>query len=201
MPHCYLRFYDQCAGLRYEYQCDLKRVWKFDCGVCVVAPACTGKVVCHHNCNPVGMVALPFCHISLKVERSDGYKKFADCKTLGDHIRRRRCMLGLWQKELAQMFGVCTWTVLNWEKNVSSPVVRAYPAIMKFLGYCPIQNPQTLGDRIRLHRVHLGYSQSKFSKILGVDECTLSSWECGVKSPFRHARSRAIIRKILLSED
>ena len=143
------------------------------------------------------MVALPFCHITLNVEISDSYKKFADCETLGDHIRRRRIMLGLWQKEVAKMFGVDNKTVINWEKNVTSPTAQSYPAIMEFLGYCPIQYHQSLGDRIRLHRIHLGYSQEQFSNILGIDECTLCSWECGVTSPLRHKRSKAIITQII----
>lgn len=98
------------------------------------------------------------------------------------------------------MFGVSARTVFNWEKNTNAPIARAYPTIMEFLGYCPIQSPQTLGGRIRLHRVHLGYRQLEFSEILGVDECTLSSWECGVKSPIRQAKSRTIISKIFTPE-
>ena len=98
------------------------------------------------------------------------------------------------------MFGVSARTVFNWEKNASTPVVRAYPAIMKFLGYCPVQYPQLLGDRIRLHRTYQGYNISEFTNILGVDESTLRSWERSLEAPVRQAKSRAVISKIFMPE-
>jgi len=79
-----------------------------------------------------------------------------ELKTLGDHIRARRLDLGLDQNEAARRMGVNPWTILNWEKANTQPHVRAYPAIMKFLGYCPAQYTKSIGERIRLHRIHRG---------------------------------------------
>jgi len=135
--------------------------------------------------------------LSLIVERSDGYKKLADCKTLGDHLRRRRRMLGLWQKEVGQILGVSKENVFNWETNHTKPMVHAYPDIMDFLGYCPVQYTKNLGDRIRLYRTHQGYSILELANILGVDECTLGSWERTLKSRPRYSSSRAVIQRIL----
>ena len=98
------------------------------------------------------------------------------------------------------MFGVSARAVFNWEKNTSTPIVLAYPAIMEFLGYCPVQYPRLLGDRIRLHRIHQGYNMFEFANILGIDECTLRSWEHSLKAPARQAKSRAVISKIFMSE-
>jgi DNA-binding XRE family transcriptional regulator len=87
-------------------------------------------------------------------------------------------------------------SVCNWEQNHTQPHVKVYPAIMDFLGYCPVQYPQSLGYRIRLYRTHQGYTILEFANILGVDECTLSSWERSIKSPIREARSREVIRRL-----
>ena len=36
-------------------------------------------------------------------------------QTLGDHLRRRRLKLGLYQREVAARLGVNVWTIQNWE--------------------------------------------------------------------------------------
>jgi len=100
-------------------------------------------------------------------------------------------------KEVGQILGVTLESVLNWEQNYHQPVVQAYPAIMDFMGYCPVQYARTLGERIRLHRTHRGYTILEFANIPGIDECTLGSWERSEKSQIREARSRAVIRRIL----
>ncbi len=68
-------------------------------------------------------------------------------------------------------------SILNWEKGKTEPGIRFYPAIMQFLGYCPGHYPKTIGDRIRLHRIHRGLSISELATILGVDPGTVGNWE------------------------
>ena len=114
--------------------------------------------------------------------------------TLGDHIRAKRLDLDLQQKEAARRIGVNPWTILNWEKNNTQPHSRTNPNIMKFLGYCPVQYPQSIGERIRLHRVHRGLSILDLANILGVDESTVGNWERNVRCPYR--RSEALKQKI-----
>jgi DNA-binding transcriptional regulator YiaG len=97
---------------------------------------------------------------------------------------------------VGQILGVTTESVCNWEQNHTQPHVQAYPAIMEFLGYCPIQYAKTLGERIQLHRMHQGLSITAFANILGVDECTLGSWERSINSPIREAKSREVIQRI-----
>jgi len=98
------------------------------------------------------------------------------------------------------MLGVSIKTVLNWEKNITEPHVQAYPAIMEFLGYCPVQYAQSPGERIRLHRIHQGQTIFDFANIIGVDECTLRKWERSMRNPMRQVKSRAIIRKTFMHE-
>jgi DNA-binding transcriptional regulator YiaG len=95
------------------------------------------------------------------------------------------------------MLGVSKENVFNWETSHTKPMVQYYPAIMDYLGYCPVQYASSLGERIRLHRTHQGLTISAFAYILGMDECTLGSWERSVKSPIREVRSRAVIQSIL----
>jgi len=61
--------------------------------------------------------------------------------TLGDHLRRHRLELGLYQKDVAIQIGVTTSTIWNWENNWSSITLSCMPKVIKFLGYNPIPCP------------------------------------------------------------
>jgi DNA-binding XRE family transcriptional regulator len=54
--------------------------------------------------------------------------------TLGDHLRRRRLELGLYQKDVAAQIGVTTSSIWNWENNWSSITLRCLPNVIEFLG-------------------------------------------------------------------
>jgi len=56
-------------------------------------------------------------------------------QTLGDHIRARRLDLGLLQKDVAEIIGVITDTITNWEKGRNQPMRSHYLKITKVLGY------------------------------------------------------------------
>jgi DNA-binding XRE family transcriptional regulator len=56
--------------------------------------------------------------------------------TLGDHLRRRRFELGLYQKDVAVQIGVTASTIWNWEHGWTINK-RFVPIIVDFLGYCP----------------------------------------------------------------
>ncbi|MBN1957555.1 MAG: helix-turn-helix domain-containing protein [Desulfuromonadales bacterium] len=56
--------------------------------------------------------------------------------TLGDHLRRRRFELGLYQKDVAKQIGVTTSTIWNWEHGRTIDK-RFVPLIENFLGYRP----------------------------------------------------------------
>jgi len=103
--------------------------------------------------------------------------------SVGDHIRTRRLDLGLYQKDLAQRLRVTTNTITNWEKERSSPDLRVWPAVIRFLGYDPRPDGRTIGERLRLRRQTLGLSWAEAARIIGVDPSTLSKWELGRRSP------------------
>ena len=58
-------------------------------------------------------------------------------ESLGDHIRARRLDLGLLQKDVAEIIGVTTDTITNWEKGRNRPMHWHYLRINKFLSYFP----------------------------------------------------------------
>jgi DNA-binding transcriptional regulator YiaG len=127
---------------------------------------------------------LPFCHFTPNVERSDSYKKLTDCITLGDHIKRRRLILGLRQIDVAPFLGVDSFTLGNWEKGATEPMVWYYPAIMDFLGYCPYQRAETFGQLIRPYRVHRGLSHRALAQEINVDPGSISRWETSDRRPW-----------------
>ena len=123
-----------------------------------------------------GRVAfLPFCKIMLKAAKFTPYPK--EPRTVGDHLKKRRYELGLFQKDVAEQLGVTADTVLNWEASTCSPSVRYIPRIIRFLGIDPFPPPRTLGERIVAKRRPLGLSRKRLAKRIGVDEGALARWE------------------------
>jgi transcriptional regulator with XRE-family HTH domain len=108
-----------------------------------------------------------------------------ELKTIGDHIRKRRLDLGLYQKDIAKKFGADLTSVFNWENNVKSPAIRFIPHIIQFLGYNPFEDISSagFGKRIVAYRKMRGLTQKEFAHQLGIDPTTMSRWEKG-KSTF-----------------
>ena len=99
-------------------------------------------------------------------------------ETIGDHIKKRRLELGLFQKDLAERFGTSEDSILNWEKSERVPSFQFAPAIIAFLGYNPYPvDLTTFGGKLRHYRLTNGLSIRQFSKSIGVDNCTVGSWE------------------------
>jgi DNA-binding XRE family transcriptional regulator len=88
-------------------------------------------------------VVLPFCSVVLvaKKPKSEAYPTSLD--TLGDHLRKRRLNLGMLQRQVAEVLGVDTTTITNWEKNRCSPSARMLPRIWRFLGFSRLPREPT----------------------------------------------------------
>ena len=87
---------------------------------------------------------MPFCDLHLKaVIRPYPYRwKCTQSvpkvpKTLGEHLKRRRLELHLFQADLAKMLGVDVESIRNWENNTYQPTKWLMPGIVKWLGYDP----------------------------------------------------------------
>ncbi len=100
--------------------------------------------------------------------------------TIGEHIKRRRLELGLYQKDVATQIGVDPITVLNWEKSTTRPTIRHILKAIQFLGYDPEpQSKGTIAEMLKAKRRDRGISQKDAAQSIGVDPCTWSRWENG----------------------
>jgi transcriptional regulator with XRE-family HTH domain len=104
-------------------------------------------------------------------------------ETVGDHIRRKRLALKMLQKDVAQQLGVDKTSVFNWEANTSKPEIRYMPAIIRFLGYNPLPEANTVAEQLIRRRTSLGILQKDAAGRLGVDPGTLAKWEQGKRDP------------------
>ena len=127
---------------------------------------------------------MPFCHITLKTQKPLPSAYPRTLKTLGDHLRKRRLDLDLFQKEVAQRLGVGETSVFNWENNLTKPAIKYIPKIIEFLGYVPFDTSTlSVGEKIVVYRKRLGLSQKRLAHQLGIDPSTLSKWERDKRQP------------------
>jgi DNA-binding XRE family transcriptional regulator len=103
--------------------------------------------------------------------------------TLGDHIRKKRLDLGLWQKQIAEQIGVDEVTLYNWERQRTVPKLPYIPKIIAFLGYVPFPPASSLPEKIKNCRRVLGLTQEKLAKMIGIDKTTLAKCEAGKSQP------------------
>ncbi len=107
--------------------------------------------------------------------------------TLGDHLRRRRIELGLYQKDVATRLGVTTSTVWNWE-NRGSVDLRFTPRVIEFLGYNPIPQPEDLLEKLAWYKQVNGLTLEQLGAKMGRDPEQLADWLSGRHFPCRRNR-------------
>jgi transcriptional regulator with XRE-family HTH domain len=96
--------------------------------------------------------------------------------TLGDHMRRRRLELGLYQKDVAKQIGVTTSTIWNWENNWSSITLSCMPKVIEFLGYNPVPFPEDLIQRLAWYKQVNGLTLEKLGEEMRRDPEQLADW-------------------------
>jgi transcriptional regulator with XRE-family HTH domain len=126
---------------------------------------------------------LPFCHSQIKLPKPKPISYPLRINTLGDHIRKRRLDLKLFQAQVADRIGVDETTITNWEGNTTSPAIRHFPAILGFLGFDPTPAAHSFPERLAAARKRLGLSQLKLAEKLSVDPTTVRDWEAGGHRP------------------
>lgn len=104
---------------------------------------------------------------------------------MGEHIRRRRRELGLTLRAARKDLGVSPYTLANWEKGKTAPVIIHMPGILQFLGYDPFPTPETLAERMLAKRRVMGWTIEEAARQFGVDEGTWSDWESTGHVPWR----------------
>ena len=137
---------------------------------------------------------LPFGKIRLKSSRLE--LGAINPVTFGQHLRKRRLELGLFQREVAERLAVDPHSVTEWEKDHKEPSIRFWPAIIAFLGYDPHPEPRTLRERLQATYRALGLSRKHASRELSIDENTLQRYEEGRSEP-KSTRLRQLIATFL----
>ena len=115
--------------------------------------------------------------------------------TLGDHVKKRRLILGITAKEAARKLGVTAWTVRHWETNQTQPPVRGIHTIVRFLGYDPFPEPKSISERLLAKRRAMGWSIRAAAREFGVDPGTWGDWERG--SVILYRAHRALVARLL----
>lgn len=111
--------------------------------------------------------------IPLKIQRHEELVK--EPVTLGDHLRRRRLELGLYQKDVAIQIGVTASTIWNWEHGWTVEL-RFIPRVIEFLGYNPIPCPSDLLPRLAWYKQVNGLTLEKLGEEMGRDPEQLADW-------------------------
>ncbi len=119
--------------------------------------------------------------IPLKVQPHEELVK--EPVTLGDHLRRRRLELGLYQKDVAIQIGVTTSTIWNWENGWSTIALGYMPNIINFLGYNPLPHPEGLMERLAWYKLIKGLTLEQLGAEMGRDPEQLSDWLSGRHNP------------------
>jgi len=107
--------------------------------------------------------------------------------TLGDHLRRRRIELGLYQKDVAVQIGVTTSTIWNWEHDWTVEL-RYVPKLIQFLGYNPIPRPDNLLEKLAWYKQINGLTFEQLGVEMGRDPEQLADWLAGRHHPCRRNR-------------
>lgn len=121
---------------------------------------------------------LPFVRTRFKSLIHNSYD--FEPRTIGEHIKKRRLILNLFQKQLAPLLNVNEITIVHWEKGKTKPGYGFMPRIIEFLGYDPEPMvPTSLPELLKTKRKEMGWTIREASRILGVDPTSWSRWEWG----------------------
>jgi transcriptional regulator with XRE-family HTH domain len=107
--------------------------------------------------------------------------------TLGDHLRRRRLELGLYQKDIAEQIGVTASTIWNWEHGWSIDW-RYLPRVINFLGFNPIPCPENPLEQLAWYKQVNGLTFEELGTEMGRDPEQLADWLSGRHTPCRRNR-------------
>src|ERR1017187_8924475 len=148
---------------------------------------------------------LPFCDRSISVDRKDvapvWTRSFPIAKeptTLGQHLKKKRFMDGMRQKQTASKLGISARTLSLWECDRIVPAWAYQPCLIAYLGYDPFtgltlgkakgnetscvaflspQAPVTTGEKIKQLRLKLRKTRLQLAAEWGISPKTLWGWE------------------------
>jgi transcriptional regulator with XRE-family HTH domain len=103
--------------------------------------------------------------------------------TLGDDVRQRRLLNCQTMNQAGRQLGLTASTIWNWENHQKEPGLQSLPAIVRFLGYDPLEPAETLGEQLVRYREIRGVSQKEMAGRFGIDPSTPRRWERGERQP------------------
>ena len=93
--------------------------------------------------------------------RTRDYPRFPT--SIGEHLRKRRLDLNLRQIDAAKLISCDELTVVDWEKGRAQPSVNRMAGVVKFLGYNPIPDGDSLAQGlVRFSEGRMGVTRSQF---------------------------------------
>ncbi len=103
------------------------------------------------------------------------------------------------QSDVAKLFDVTEFTVLNWELGHRRPCSSIWALVVAFVGHDPEseQRPATLAERIKAYRRQRGWSQKRLAKEWGFSADSIRGWEAEVAKP----RAKTLARLVQLLAD
>src|ERR1035438_1490069 len=148
---------------------------------------------------------LPFCDRRVTVARKDiapvwtrSFPIDKEPTTLGQHLKKKRFLAGVRQREAAVKLGVSTLTSSLWECDRIYPSCAFQTRLIAYLGYDPFTDPTlgspkgnepscvaffstdaplTMGQKIKQNRLKLRKTRKQLALELGVSQETLWGWE------------------------
>ncbi len=117
-------------------------------------------------------------------------------KKIGEHIRKRRMDLKLFQRDVARIIGVTECTINNWENAEIKPETKYIPRIIDFLGYTPCKCPGDILGRLAYFKRIKGLTFRGLGELMGRDHEQLANWLSFQKKPCR--RNLESINQFLL---
>jgi len=167
---------------------------------------------------------LPFCDRRVTVARKDvapvWTRSFPIAKeptTLGQHLKKKRFMAGVRQREAAVKLGVSARTLSVWECDRIYPSWAFQPGLIAYLGYDPFTDPAlgspkrnetsyvaffspdapvSSGQKIKQFRLQSRKTRKQMASELGISQKTLWGWETDRWEPT--AKGQEQIAKFLL---
>jgi DNA-binding XRE family transcriptional regulator len=127
-------------------------------------------------------------------DQQNGYPESP--KKIGEHIRKRRMDLKLFQRDVAGIIGVTECTINNWENGEINPETKYIPKIIDFLGYTPFECPGDILGRLSYFKRIKGLTFRRLGELMGRDHEQLANWLSFQKKPCR--RNLESINQFLL---
>jgi hypothetical protein len=85
----------------------------------------------------------------------------------------------MYQKDVAKQLGTDQWTLINWEKNRTEPLVSALPAIYTFLRTTRHRNRRRLRSASKPDGGRWAGQSRRLPKRWDVDPTAVGNWEHG----------------------